>query len=74
MTYIERLQNDKALLTTFYKTYLEVEDAEYKYENTAYKGDADKARIQAHNRLNQLKYDVETMLSNDEKKEAVKNA
>ena len=74
MTYIERLQNDKALLITFYNTYLEVEAAEYKYENTSYKGDADKARIQAHNRLTQLKFDVETMLANDSKKEVAKNA
>lgn len=70
MTYIEKLQNDKALLLVFYQTYKEVEEAEHRYENTAYKGDADRARVAAHNRLNQLKFDIESMISKDNKKEA----
>jgi hypothetical protein len=72
MTYIEQLQDDKKLLVDYFNASIDFDEKVYRYENTAYKGDAMNALNASKRVKDALTYQVSEMLNRKTtKKEAV---
>ena len=74
MTYIEQLQEDKRILVDFFKAFINLEEKMFKYENTAYKGDALKAADISRANLNEIRVKVYEMLNRKTTKKGDTNA
>lgn len=74
MTYIEQLQEDKRVLIDFFNAFNDLEQKQYKFENTAYRGDALKAVDAARATLNEIREQVHSIINRKTIKKEVVNA
>lgn len=73
-SYIEKLQNENRLYHEFFLSYKELSVAEHKLENTAYKGDAQKAATKAHAKIDNLEKIIDAYMADKNKNKEVVNA
>ncbi len=71
MTYIEKLQDENRVLREVFVVYKELEAAETRFENTAYKADARKIADAVRQKLNNLIRIIEPIIAKTKIKEAV---
>ena len=59
MNYIQKLQTQRNTLLEFFHGFVELDVAQRKFENTAYKGDAQRIVVACYAKLNGLRKEIE---------------